>query len=137
MINALLLTSPSVNGDDGPKGACDVGKSGVDLSTAVKMKTSLIVDLAKVVPTENELHYCNQYVLDGITMYGYGECTRRPQPPGNNVDLSYCTDCLSLVGYALIENCDDTGAGHAWDVESLCYLKVGFTVDVCPLPNAP
>ncbi|CAN1343312.1 hypothetical protein LINPERPRIM_LOCUS39757 [Linum perenne] len=98
------------------------------MATVVDMKTILIGDLAKVVPTRDQLHYCNTYGSEGITMFGYAECTHH-----NSDDLGYCTNCLGYVGDFLAANCNDTGVGHAWDVDSSCYYKIGFTKKICPI----
>ncbi|CAN0923324.1 hypothetical protein LINGRAHAP2_LOCUS33505 [Linum grandiflorum] len=141
LINGLLLvlaittTATLVSGDtpgDVPYGQCDNGKSGVDMPTVVWLKSSLINDLMATVPSKDGLHYCNTDSSGGITMYGYAECTRKPPPS----DLRYCTDCLALVGnyIAGAGSCDDsTGVSHAWDSDSLCYFKIGFTLATCPV----
>ncbi|CAN1242049.1 hypothetical protein LINPERPRIM_LOCUS5205, partial [Linum perenne] len=113
---------------DVPYGLCDPGKNGVDIPTAVDIKSTLIGDLKNVVPTKDQLYYCNTYESNGVKMFGYAQCTRT-----NSGDLGYCTDCLRLVGDFLVNNCDVTGIGHAWDADSLCYFRVGFDVDICPV----
>ncbi|CAN0923327.1 hypothetical protein LINGRAHAP2_LOCUS33506 [Linum grandiflorum] len=131
LINGLLLVfaiTTSVSGDT-TYGQCDVGENGVDMSTVVWLKSALIDDLTATVPYKDGLHYCNTDASGGITMYGYAECTRLPSG-----GLGYCTECLAVVGDYLAGSCDDSsGVGHAWDSDSLCYVKIGFTLDACPV----
>ncbi|CAN1171064.1 hypothetical protein LINPERPRIM_LOCUS7768 [Linum perenne] len=120
-------TTATLVGGDVPYGQCDVGRNDVDMATVVDIKAILIGDLANVVPTKEHLHYCNKYESDGVTMFGFAECTRR-----SPTDLSYCINCLALVGDYLVANCNYTGVGHAWSMYSACYFKIGFTVEICP-----
>ncbi|CAN1171060.1 hypothetical protein LINPERPRIM_LOCUS7766 [Linum perenne] len=98
-----------------------------DMQTAVALKESLINDLKINVPTYDvdKLYYYNSVTWKGVTMWGYGQCTRRIDN-----DTSYCASCLLLAGDCLIANCDDTASGCAWDSTSACYIKVGFSRDV-------
>ncbi|CAN0921877.1 hypothetical protein LINGRAHAP2_LOCUS32821 [Linum grandiflorum] len=99
------------------------------MSTVVWLKSTLINDLTATVPTKKQLHFCKTDASGGITMYGYAECTRL-----SSGGLDYCTTCLQVVGNYLAGSCDDsTGVGHAWDSDSWCYFKIGFTLDICPV----
>ncbi|CAN0923325.1 hypothetical protein LINGRAHAP2_LOCUS33505 [Linum grandiflorum] len=101
------------------------------MPTVVWLKSALIKHLTATLPSKYGLHYCNTDTSGGITMYGYAECVRKPLPSD---DLDYCKGCLALVGDYLARSCDDSsGIGHAWDSDSLCYFKIGFTLGVCPV----
>ncbi|CAN0923329.1 hypothetical protein LINGRAHAP2_LOCUS33508 [Linum grandiflorum] len=137
LITGLLLVlgiTTSANGAI-PLGQCDDGIGGLDMATVVWLKSGLINDLAATVPSIDQLHYCNTDASGGIRMYGYAECTRQPPPSdGSAPDLTYCKNCLAVVGKYLAGLCgDSTGVGHAWESDSLCYVKVGFTIGICPV----
>ncbi|CAI0452352.1 unnamed protein product [Linum tenue] len=133
----LFVSAPTITAQEAqapllpvdPYGECNVGNGG-DVGTAVQMKQILIQDLIRVAPGKPRMNYCNGLTMNGLQMYGYAECTIHNAPG----DLPACNQCSSEVGGYLIQNCDTTGAGHAWDTaESGCYFKVGFSVDdVCP-----
>ncbi|CAL1404543.1 unnamed protein product [Linum trigynum] len=133
----LFISAPTITAQDAPApllpvdpyGECDGGNGG-DVGTAVQMKQILIKDLIGQAPGKPRMNYCNGLQMNGLQMYGFAECTIHSAPG----DVPACQQCSSEVGSYLIQYCDDTGVGHAWDTaESGCYIKVGFSVnDVCP-----
>ncbi|CAI0452356.1 unnamed protein product [Linum tenue] len=106
---------------------CYTGNGG-DL--AVRIMKSLVQDLTAKLPDRRETYYCNELTLEGMKMYGFAEC--RGRDSDGAASMKACTDCLDLAGKLLIDDCKDTATGYAWDLDSACYFKVGYSIDVCP-----
>ncbi|CAI0452358.1 unnamed protein product [Linum tenue] len=124
----LLITAAATTTGDVPHVQCYTGNGGV---LAGEMKQSLILNLVVNLPYLPKTYYCNYLTFAGLTMYSFAECPRRDSDGDESVRA--CTDCLHLVGYDLIGSCGDTSTGYAWDDDSVCYFKVGYSLDVvCP-----
>ncbi|CAI0452354.1 unnamed protein product [Linum tenue] len=127
----IAAAATTVKADDAASVQCrdwDV-VGGDQLALAGKMKKSLIRDLFAKVPKTREEYYCNELTLDGLKMYGYGECLGRDRR--GDAGRTACFECLALAGRLLIDSCGQTGAGYAFDLYGVCSFKVGYSLDVC------